>query len=159
MHHFSPSASFTLFSSTLIALSLALLSATSLAAPLTGEVISPQRFEKRQVGGGKAVIEILKEGKFAFVGRLTLAAGASVPQHRDPTEEYLVITEGAGEITIEGVTSHVTAGDMIYMPANAEVSFKNGAQRLVALQVFAGPKSARKYDRWQRVSAPSTQAP
>ena len=33
-----------------------------------------------------------------------------------------------------------------------EVSFKNGDQKLIALQIFAGPKSARKYDKWQRVT-------
>ena len=117
----------------------------------TGEIIDTQSCVKKQVGGGKALIEIYKEGKNAFIGKLTVAANGQVPKHRDPTEEYLLIESGQGEITIDGKTMNVKAGDFIYMPAHAEVSFKNGNQTLIALQIFAGPKSARKYDKWQRV--------
>lgn len=114
-----------------------------------GEVISTEDAVKKQVGGGKAVIQIFKEGKEAFVGRLTVAANGKVPLHKDPTEEYLLIEKGNGTISINGIKSKVKAGDFIYMPALAEVSFQNGAQQLVALQIFAGPQSARKYDRWE----------
>ena len=117
-----------------------------------GEVISIDRTPRRQVGGGKAIIEIFKEGSSAFIGRLTLAPKASVPLHRDPTEEYLLIEAGAGMITIDGIRSNVKQGDLIYMPAKAEVSFKNGEKPLIALQIFAGPESARKYDQWSEVS-------
>lgn len=120
-------------------------------APSAGEVITPQSFIHKQVGGGKAVIEIFKEGKNAFIGRLTLAPHGEVPKHRDPTEEYLLIESGYGLITIDGKKTSVKTGDFIYMPAKAEVSFKNGDQPLVALQIFSGPKSARKYDQWQIV--------
>lgn len=113
-----------------------------------GEVISPTQFVRKQVGGGKAVIEIFKEGKNAFFARLTVGPNGAVPLHRDPTEEYLLIESGSGELTIDGVKHHVKAGDLIYMPARAEVSFKNGPQPLIALQIFAGPESARKYDKW-----------
>ena len=120
-----------------------------------GEVISPAQFVSKQVGGGKAVIEIFKEGKNAFLARLTLAPHGAVPQHRDPTEEYLIIESGGGEITIDGAKRQVKAGDVIYMPARAEVSFKNGPDPLVAIQVFAGPQSARKYDKWAPVAQPA----
>lgn len=123
------------------------------ADPMKGQVISPQQFVKRQVGGGKAVIEIFKEGRQAFVGRLKLAAHARVPLHRDPTEEYLIIESGSGEITIEGIKTRIGAGDVVYMPAGAEVSFQNGASQLIALQIFAGPASARKYDQWAPLKA------
>ena len=119
-------------------------------------VISPAQFIRKQVGGGKAVIEIFAEGKNAFIARLTVAPHGAVPLHRDPTEEYLMIESGGGEITIDGVKKTVKAGDMIYMAAKAEVSFKNGPDPLIAIQVFAGPKSARKYDQWAPVSTKKT---
>ena len=122
-------------------------------SPLKGEIINTKSVEKRQVGQGKALIELMKTGKSAFIGRLTLAAHAKVPQHRDPTEEYLLIEQGQGLITIDGQVSKVKQGDLIYMPAHAEVSFTNGAQKLIALQIFAGPKSAAKYNKWQRVTS------
>ena len=128
-------------------------SAVKADATLRAQVISPDQLERRQVGQGKAVIEIFKEGRAAFVGRLTLAPHAAVPQHRDPTEEYLIVESGSGVITLDGVKHTIKAGDVVYMPARAEVSFKNGPQTLRALQVFAGPESARKYDRWQVVPA------
>ena len=117
------------------------------------EIIETKAAPKRQVGGGKAVIELYKEGQSAFIGRLTLAPKASVPKHRDPTEEYLLIESGAGMITIDGAVRSVKAGDLVYMPARAEVSFTNGNQTLIAIQIFAGPASARKYDKWPKVSS------
>jgi mannose-6-phosphate isomerase-like protein (cupin superfamily) len=54
-------------------------------------------------------------------------------------------------MTIDGKTTTVGPGTMVYMPANAEVSFKNGPDPLVALQVFAGPASAKKYVKWPLV--------
>ena len=36
----------------------------------------------------------------------------------------------------------------LFMPANAEVSFQNGEAEMLALQVFAGPDPAKKYDAW-----------
>ena len=35
------------------------------------------------------------------------------------------------------------------MPAGATVKYKNGAKRMIAVQVFAGPESADKYGAWQ----------
>jgi hypothetical protein len=37
------------------------------------------------------------------------------------------------------------------MPPNAEVEFRNGDAQLVAIQVFAGPEPAAKYDAWAPV--------
>ena len=127
--------------------------AESSRASTQGQIINTKSVEKRQVGQGKAVIELMKTGKSAFIGRLTLAANAKVPQHRDPTEEYLLIEQGQGLITIDGQKTKVKQGDLIYMPAHAEVSFINGAQKLIALQIFAGPKSAAKYNTWQLVTS------
>ena len=129
----------------------------SSTASAQGEIINTKSVEKRQVGQGKAIIELMKTGKSAFIGRLTLAANAKVPQHRDPTEEYLLIEQGQGLITIDGQKTKVKQGDLIYMPAHAEVSFINGAQKLVALQIFAGPKSAVKYNKWQLVTSKQDQ--
>jgi hypothetical protein len=39
-------------------------------------------------------------------------------------------------------------GDAVYMPADATVSFENGGAPMRALQVFAGPEPAKKYQKW-----------
>ena len=48
-------------------------------------------------------------------GSLRLKAGMSPhPPHQHPEEEFMVITEGAGEIVVEGKTTKVAAGSMMY---------------------------------------------
>lgn len=97
---------------------------------------------------GQARIRQLARGHNAFLGLVEMDGGAKVPLHKDPTEEYIHVLEGSGKITIDGAVHDVTVGTTIYMPANAEVSFENGEQKLVGLQVFAGPEPAMKYDAW-----------
>jgi len=50
---------------------------------------------------------------------------------------------------VDGEVHALTAGSAVFMPAGATVSYQNGEETLVALQVFAGPESAAKYDAWE----------
>lgn len=111
-----------------------------------------ERTEHRQKDGGKGDIRVLARGDNAFLGRLELAPGGKVPEHRDPTEEYIHILEGGGRFTIDGQVHEVGPGTTIYMPPGALVSFENGPAKLVAIQVFAGPEPAGKYEAWQLVA-------
>lgn len=97
---------------------------------------------------GKARVLKLAQGKNAVLSLLTLEPGAPVPFHRDSTEEYLFIQEGGGSLTLDGATHELTAGSVVYMRAGAEVAFLNGPRQTIALQVFAGPEPAVKYDSW-----------
>lgn len=97
----------------------------------------------------KARVRHLARGHNAYLGHLWIAPGAGVPLHRDPTEEYLFILEGGGLLIMDGKEHQLAAGHAVYMPANAQVQFKNGDVPTVLLQVFAGPQSADKYTRWQ----------
>jgi quercetin dioxygenase-like cupin family protein len=122
----------------------------SLAANI-GAVIPIGDAPRKAAPNGKAWVTILARGDNAFVGKLEMEPGAAVPEHRDPTEEYIHVLEGSGTMVIEGKEHAVEAGTTIYMPADALVTFRNGPSRLVALQVFAGPEPARKYDAWKSV--------
>ncbi len=115
-------------------------------------VVAAGEAEHRQAPSGKADVFFLARGSNAFVARLELAENGAVPEHRDATEEYLYILEGGGELMIEDRPYAIGPGSAIYMPANAKVSYQNGDARLVALQVFAGPEPAAKYDAWAVVS-------
>lgn len=108
----------------------------------------------RRNGRGARVVELLR-GENAFVGELRLPGGARIPPHRDPTEEYLVVIEGQGIVTIDGTSYSIETGSVVYMPARAKVSYVNGAAPLLAFQVFAGPSSAAKYLDWIDVSNPA----
>lgn len=104
--------------------------------------------EHRVAPNGQAEAALLVQGENAYVGTLTIEPGAGVPVHRDPTEEYIYVLEGTGTMVIDGQTYDVGPGTIVYMPANAEVSFTNGAERMVAVQIFAGPLPAQKYQKW-----------
>lgn len=112
-------------------------------------VVPLAEVERRTKGAGE--IFLLARGDQAFLGKLEMAPGGEVPEHRDATEEYIHILEGGGTFTIDDRTYAVGPGTTIYMPPNAKVSFKNGDAKLVAIQVFADPDPAAKYDAWQSV--------
>lgn len=105
--------------------------------------------ELRVAPHGKAKVAMLARGENAFVGQLELDALVEIPPHRDETEEYIVVLEGGGTLLIDGRAHQLTKGSAVYMPADAEVSFANGPNPMVALQVFAGPGPASKYDGWK----------
>jgi len=130
------------------------LSQTAEKTSRAATVIALDDAPARQVGGGKAVIRLLARGRNAFLGKLEMAGGAKVPEHRDATEEYIHVLDGGGTIFIEDKPTAIKAGSTVFMPANAKVRYENGPQKLVVLQVFAGPAPAAKYDKWQPVKAP-----
>ncbi len=52
-------------------------------------------------------------------GMAVLQPGASPhPPHRHPEEEFLIISEGRGEIECDGVITQVSAGAVMYCAAN-----------------------------------------
>ncbi|MCB9568918.1 MAG: cupin domain-containing protein [Myxococcales bacterium] len=120
----------------------------SAAASAPRLVVAAGEAERRRAPNGKGEVFIYARGENAFLARLELDAGGAVPEHRDATEEYLYILEGSGDLVIDGKAYAISPGSAVYMPANALVSFQNGDARLVAVQVFAGPEPAAKYDAW-----------
>jgi quercetin dioxygenase-like cupin family protein len=65
-------------------------------------------------------------------GFVTLEPGARPhPPHRHPEEEIMIVGEGAGEFSIDGVATHVKTGDMVYAEANVLHGVLNtGAARM-----------------------------
>jgi len=111
-------------------------------------VTSAADVETRWSPSGQARVDIYASGGNAFLARLTMAPGAEVPEHRDPTEEYIHVIEGSATMVIDGWRYEVGPGDTVLMPAGAVVSVENGDAEMAAFQVFAGPESAKKYDSW-----------
>jgi quercetin dioxygenase-like cupin family protein len=123
------------------------------------QVITDEAAERRQPPSGKAQITIYAQGENAFLAKLEMAPNGAVPVHRDETEEYIYILEGSGTITINSKSYAVAPHTAIFMPAGAEVTYQNGDKTLVAIQVFAGPGPASKYDAWTPTTPPPTQKP
>ena len=121
--------------------------------PAAPAVVTAEEQDKRAAPNGQAWISILAQGNEAFLGRLELAPNAAVPEHQDPTEEYIHVVEGSGTLTMNGEAHEIGPGTTVFMPAGATVSYQNGPERLVAIQVFAGPEPAAKYDTWHAAAA------
>ena len=77
--------------------------ATPAPAPRPASVTALAQAEHRRKGDA-AAIHLLARGENAFLGKLEMAPGGEVPEHRDPTEEYIHILEGGGVFTIDGRT-------------------------------------------------------
>jgi quercetin dioxygenase-like cupin family protein len=118
------------------------------AATQAPSVVSMQTASWKVAGSGQAKVQPLVRGDNAFVGKLWLEPGAAVPEHADPTEEYVVVLSGGGTMVLAGQTHELTAGAVVYMPAGVTASYVNGDQPTEILQVFAGPEPAAKYDSW-----------
>jgi mannose-6-phosphate isomerase-like protein (cupin superfamily) len=64
--------------------------------------------------------------KAMTAGSLRLNAGATPhPPHQHPEEEFMVITEGTGEISVNGKVQKVTPGSMMYCAANVSHGIVN----------------------------------
>jgi mannose-6-phosphate isomerase-like protein (cupin superfamily) len=59
-------------------------------------------------------------------GSLRLKAGMTPhPPHQHPEEEFMVITEGTGELLVDGKTTKVGPGSMMYCAANKSHGITN----------------------------------
>ena len=57
--------------------------------------------------------------KSMTAGSLRLKPGMRPhPPHQHPEEEFMIVTEGSGEITVEGAVTKVGPGSMMYCAAN-----------------------------------------
>jgi len=65
-------------------------------------------------------------------GLVTLEPGAQPhPPHRHPEEEIMIVGEGTGEFSLNGVSTQVKMGDMLFAEANVLHGVRNtGATRL-----------------------------
>ena len=120
-------------------------------SPLPAFIQNVEKATVQQHASGKARVRVLagrdQGSTAAFVAHLEIDAGAGVPEHQDATEEFVFFLSGGGDITIDGKTTAVGAGDLVFMPANAVVSFSAKEDSRV-LQVFAPTGPEAKYDAW-----------
>lgn len=113
-------------------------------------VVSQEDAPKRWTPNGKARATLLTRGENAYVGLLKMGGEGKVPEHRDPTEEYLYFLSGSGTMHINDKTYEVEAGSAVYMPSNAKVSFEGHSKDdIEVVQVFAGPGPSKKYEKWE----------
>ncbi|MBA2663282.1 MAG: cupin domain-containing protein [Bradymonadaceae bacterium] len=108
---------------------------------------------------GQVRAVLLAQGNNAFMGKFILQPNAQIAPRRNTTEEYIYVIEGSSVITINGQSYIVGPNMAVYIPADGEVSFINGSEPLVAIQVFAGPEPAAQYQDWKTRDATQSNTP
>jgi len=107
------------------------LAALPALAGLTGEAFAAEKLPNATRTGGDAVLTHEAFGDLRVyydgpteqlaamtAGSLRLKPGMSPhPPHQHPEEEIMVVTEGTGEITVEGKSTLVSSGSMMYCAA------------------------------------------
>lgn len=102
---------------------------------------------------------LLARGQNAYLGKLILQPRAQVAPRRTATEEYLYIIEGSSVLTVNGQSYIIGPNMAVYIPADGEVSFIVGSEPLVAVQVFAGPEPAARYNEWKTFDSSTVHHP
>ena len=101
---------------------LAAAGASSASAKVTDNVLGSDKAQKLEHPFG--VQHIYYQGPTDMLqifegGSLSLKAGMSPhPPHKHPEEEIMVVTEGSGEISVEGEITKVGPGSMMFTGAN-----------------------------------------
>ena len=92
------------------------------AAKLPNSTLNPEqsKLERQPFGDLRTYYDgPTDQLKSMTAGSLLLKAGMSPhPPHEHPEEEIMVITEGFGEISVEGKVTRVGPGSMMYCAAN-----------------------------------------
>ena len=80
------------------------------------------QLEKHDLGGG-VVMQVLGIGQSMNVLHWNMADGSQVKHHQHDQEQFGFVIQGELELTIEGATYSVKAGDAYFVPPGAWHSF------------------------------------
>lgn len=108
----------------------------------------------RAAPNGDTQITLFAEGDKAFMGKLRVSPGATIPEHEDESEEFLYVIQGEGTLTINGTEYEVKPNTGIFIPDGAKAKYENGDRVLEAVQFFAPTDSANKYTEWETGQMP-----
>ncbi len=112
------------------------------------DVIHGDRIDARVADSGEVRVTSLKEGKWAHLGEFSLQPGAQYAPATRTEEEYLYVLRGSAVLAV-GEQRYLVGPRMgVYLPGGAEVTWSNGPEELVAVQLFAGPSPGGVHDDW-----------
>jgi quercetin dioxygenase-like cupin family protein len=89
--------------------------------------------------GFAGVASVLENGHAIGVDIINMAAGSAFPLHTHPGAHILVIREGRGSISVDGVDYHLGSGDTIFVPAQYPHGVSAGLTAGVSFLAFGVP--------------------
>lgn len=86
------------------------------------------------------------------VTRGVLKVGSIVPQHvHADSDEYLIFSQGAGELTIEESSYKVKSGDAIFIPRGTKHSYVNrGSKDAHFIQIYTPSGPEQRFKKWSK---------
>jgi quercetin dioxygenase-like cupin family protein len=84
-------------------------------------------------------------GEQMLASLVDLAAGAVVPPHSHPHEQFGMLLRGEMRMTIAGETRSVRAGDIYLVPGGVEHSVHVGAAAAQAIEMFSPVREEYKF--------------
>lgn len=84
-------------------------------------------------------------GEKMLMSLLDLAPHGDVPLHSHPHEQVGIVLEGELELTIDGETQVLEAGDVFVIPGDVEHSARTGDKPAKALDIFSPVRDEYKY--------------
>ncbi|MBC75240.1 MAG: hypothetical protein CME64_04425 [Halobacteriovoraceae bacterium] len=96
------------------------------------------------------VEETEKSWPSSSVVRGVLKAGSIVAQHTHPeSDEYLVFSSGAGELTVGNKTYYLKDGDTVFIPKNTVHSYVNRSEKDAHfIQVYTPFGPEQRFKKW-----------
>lgn len=107
-------------------------------APLESRVVKAASLQPEGAApGAKAYVNFNgPTGQLAALasGSVTLEPGAQPhPPHRHPEEEIMIVGEGSGEFSVNGVATQVKTGDMVFAESNVLHGVRNTGNALMTV--------------------------
>ena len=130
---------------TMMGAALAAAGAPSAQAKVTDDVLGTGKAQKLEHPFG--VQHIYYQGPTDMMqvfegGSLSLKAGMEPhPPHKHPEEEIMIVTEGSGEISVEGEITAVSPGSMMYTGGNRLHGIKNTGKKPLLFYYFKWQKA------------------
>ena len=84
-------------------------------------------------------------GEQMLASLVDLAAGAIVPSHSHPHEQFGMLLRGEMQMTIAGETRTVQAGDLYIVPGGVEHGVHVGATDAQAIEAFSPVREEYKF--------------
>ena len=86
--------------------------------------------------------KVLTTGSFSQIVVMSIEPGSEIGEEvHDDVDQTLVFVEGEGEAVLEGASSPVTPGDLVFVPAGTRHNFvNNGGAPLKLWTLYAPPE-------------------
>jgi quercetin dioxygenase-like cupin family protein len=110
-------------------------------------LVKANEAHKYEILGGKNTARIYVENSAASVTRLRITPGTAIPEHAHAgSAEVIYVTEGKGELTVDGEKYPVGPFTAIYIPPGAKHAFVAADRDVKAIQFYtpSGPEQRFK---------------